>query len=53
MAKFTVYLMTPCLTWEDVEAKNKDEAIRQCENFPIPGEADGEPHSWLVKKEDK
>jgi hypothetical protein len=27
MKTFAVYVMTPCLTWEGVEAKNKNEAI--------------------------
>lgn len=30
MAKFTVHLMTPYCTWEDIEAADEDAAIRKC-----------------------
>lgn len=50
--KFTVYLMIPCMSWEGVKAKDIDDAISQCQ-LPgeIPGEAEGEPHTWIAKKE--
>ena len=30
MKKFTVHLMTPYVTWEDVEAEDSDAAIAKC-----------------------
>lgn len=38
--RYTVYLLTPYCTWEDVRASSKKEAIKICqENFP--NELDG------------
>ena len=30
MSKYTVHMMTPYCSWENVEAKNKKEAIDKC-----------------------
>lgn len=51
MSKFTVYLMTPYCTWENVEAKDEDEAIRKCDS---PPEFDWtEPHTFLAVEEEE
>jgi len=34
---FTVHFMSPYVTWENIEAKNEDDAINKC---PIPAEFD-------------
>lgn len=31
MPKFNVYFMSPMVSWAGIEAKNKEEAINQCE----------------------
>jgi len=50
MSKFNVYFMTPALSWEEVNAQNKQEAIDLC-NEDSMMIVDDEPHSWLVQKE--
>jgi len=51
VGRFTVHLMTPYCTWENVEAKDEDEAIKKCE---IPPEFDGnEPHSFMTSEEEE
>jgi len=50
MKKFTVYLMTPYSTWEDVEAEDEDKAIAKCsleEGFDC-----NEVQSWLATSDD-
>ena len=48
--KFTVYLMTPKLTWENVEADNADDAIEQCQNDTC-FDAD-KPERYLAEEEE-
>jgi hypothetical protein len=50
MKKFTVHFMTPYCSWENVEAKDEDDAIRQCQ---VPAEFDAnEPGSFLAVQTD-
>ena len=50
MKKFTVYFMSPYCAWEGIEAKNKKEAIAQCD---VPPEYDmNEPGSFIAIEED-
>jgi len=49
--KWTVYLMSPYLSFEGVKAKTKEEAIAQC---PWPFEIDlNEPWVWHAVEEKK
>lgn len=50
MPKFTVHMLTSYCTWEDVEAKDEDEAISKC---PIPGEFDCNDPCHFIAIEDK
>ena len=51
MPKFTVHLMTPYCSWEDVEAKNRKEAIDKCH---IPPEFDcNDPFVFTAVEEGK
>lgn len=34
MPKYTVVMLAPYCTWEDVNAQNKEEAIKQCSTPP-------------------
>jgi hypothetical protein len=51
MKKFTVYLMTPYLTWEEVMAKDEDAAISQCSTEA--GFDCNEVQTWLATSEDE
>ena len=53
MKKFTVHLMHPYVTWEDVEAKDEDEAIAKCRNESTIGNDCNEVQSWLACSEDE
>ena len=46
MPKYNVMLMTPYLSWDEVEAASPDEAISQCN---VVAEPDG-PSKWVVEK---
>lgn len=50
MPKYTVYLMTPYETWEEVEAATKEEAVNKC-GFD-PEYPEDLPHRWVVEEED-
>jgi len=41
MAKFNVHLMSPMMSWEDVEAENAAEAVKQCDVDPRIDLSDG------------
>jgi hypothetical protein len=46
MKKFNVYFMTPFVTYENIEAKDEDDAIRQCS---VPAEFDAnEPSTFMA-----
>jgi|GEM_PF-4949162 hypothetical protein len=50
--KYTVYLMVPDITWEGVEAKTKQEAIKKIGNDPTLKYFDwNEKHKFIVEKE--
>jgi len=51
MKKFTVYLMTPYSTWEDVEAEDEDKAIAKCSTEA--GFDCNEVQSWLATSDDE
>lgn len=34
MKKFTVYFLIPSVSWEDIKARNADDAIKQCHVEP-------------------
>jgi hypothetical protein len=53
MKKFTVHLMHPYVTWEDVEAKNEDAAIEKCRAESTIGNDCNEVQSWLACSEDE
>lgn len=46
--KYTVYLLTPLLTWEGVEATSKSEAVKECSSGYTP---DG-VHKFVAVEED-
>lgn len=48
---YTVYFMSPYCTWEGVEAKNEDDAIRKC---PVPPEFDANEvgHFLAIEEEE-
>jgi len=52
--KFTVHMLRPCLSWEDVEADNQDEAIKKCRNDPVVLAVYdcNEITSWLATEEE-
>ena len=49
MKTYTVYMLTPYLTWEDVKAPSKTEAIRQCDNdFPTEYDMNDGPYQLVA-----
>ena len=50
MLKWTVYLMIPYATWEDVEAENETQAIEKCDINSIANVLpdSSEPSSWMA-----
>lgn len=54
MLKFTVYLMKPVLTWENVEAENEEDAIAQCNSGPdVDICSDGEPMQFIAIEQEE
>ena len=53
LKKFTVHLMHPYVTWEDVEARDENEAIAKCMDENVPGSDCNEVQSWLACSEDE
>lgn len=51
MPEFTVHLMTPYCTWEEIEAKDEDEAIAKCAQEK--GFDCNEVQTWLATSEDE
>ena len=48
MKKFTVHLMHPYVTWEDIEAPDMDTAIEKCRHESVIGNGCNEIQSWLA-----
>jgi len=51
LCTWTVYLMVPYMTWEDIKARTEGEALDRCH---YPWEFDcNEPHYWLAVEEEE
>ena len=52
--KFTVHMLRPYVSWEDVEADNQDAAIEKCRNDPAVSTVYdcNEITSWIANEEE-
>ena len=53
--KFTVHMLRPYVSWENVEADNRDAAIEKCRNAPdVSSVYDcNEITSWIATEEEE